>query len=208
MGARQASARGEENTVAEKTSVTSRRSLAVGTVLLAAAWSLGFIATVSGQSPPGSLPGNWTMKAPLPAPRAEVAAVAFDGKLHAIGGSVSGTAGPYHDEYDPATDSWRARAALPEGRDHLGVAVAADKIYAFGGFVGSVHKSAGTGAFEYDPKADTWRALPAMKGPRGSVGAATVDGKIHVIGGRGLDGVVVASHEVFDPQSEKWSEAA
>ena len=47
-----------------------------------------------------------------------------------------------------------------------------------------------------------------MKGPRGSVGAATVDGKIHVIGGRGLDGVVVATHEVFDPQTGQWSEAA
>ncbi len=130
--------REEENTVAGKTSVTSQRILAIGTVLLAGlAWSLTFIATVNGQSPPGTLSGaasqgtssqgTWTMKAPLPAPRAEVAAVAFDGKLHALGGSVSGTAGPYHDEYDPATDSWRARAPLPEGRDHLGVAVAAAK---------------------------------------------------------------------------------
>ena len=91
------------------------------------------------------------MKAPLPAPRAEVAAVALDGKLHALGGSVNGTAGPYHDEYDPATDTWRARAPLPEGRDHLGVAAAGGKIYAFGGFVGAVHKGAGSDAFEYDP---------------------------------------------------------
>jgi N-acetylneuraminic acid mutarotase len=29
-----------------------------------------------------------------------------------------------------------------------------------------------------------------------------------VIGGRGLDGVVVAAHEVFDPQSQTWTEAA
>ena len=90
----------EENTVADKTSAVSQRLLASGTVLLAAVCSLSFIATVNGQSPPGSLPGTWTVKAPLPAPRAEVAAAAFDGKLHAIGGSVSGTAGPYHDEYD------------------------------------------------------------------------------------------------------------
>ena len=146
----------------DKSAVASQRILAIGAVLLAAVWSFSLIATVNGQSPPGTLPGTWTMKAPLPAPRAEVAAAAFDGKLHAIGGSVSGKAGPYHDEYDPATDSWRARAPLPEGRDHMGVAVAADKIYAFGGFVGSVHKGAGTGAFEYDPKADSWRVLPPM----------------------------------------------
>ncbi|MGA9895962.1 MAG: hypothetical protein WBQ55_27255, partial [Xanthobacteraceae bacterium] len=29
--------------------------------------------------------GTWTFKSPLPAPRAEVAAVALDGKLHALG---------------------------------------------------------------------------------------------------------------------------
>ena len=79
------------------------------------------IAPVNGQSP--TAPGTWTMKAPLPAPRAEVAAVASTASCMRIGGSVNGTAGPYHDEYDPATDSWRPRAPLPEGRDHLGVAV-------------------------------------------------------------------------------------
>ena len=99
------------------------------------------------------------MKAPLPATRAEVAAAALDGKLHAIGGAVNGTAGPYHDEYDPAADKWRARGLLPEGRDHMGVAAAGGKIYAFGGFVASVHKGAGTDAFEYDPATDTWRVL-------------------------------------------------
>ena len=96
------------------------------------------------------------MKAPLPAPRAEVAAAAYGGKLHAIGGAVNGVAGPYHDEYTH-DDTWRPRAPLPEGRDHLGVAVAGDRIYAFGGFVGSVHKGAGTGAFAYDAKADAWQ---------------------------------------------------
>jgi hypothetical protein len=33
-------------------------------------------------------PGTWTMKAPLPAIRAEVAGVALGDKLHAVGGSV------------------------------------------------------------------------------------------------------------------------
>jgi Kelch motif len=143
------------------------------------------------------------MKAPLPAVRGETAAVAFDGKLQEIGGSMGGIAGPYHDEYDPATDSWRPRTPLPESRDHVAVAVAGNKIYAFGGFVATVHKGAGTDAFEYDPANDTWKTLTPMKGPRGSAGAATIDGKIHVIGGRGLDGVVVGTHEVYDPQTGK-----
>ena len=88
---------------------------------------------------------------PCHAASSEVAAVALDGRLHTLGGSVNGIAGPYHDEYDPATNTWRARAPLPEGRDHLAVAVADGKIFAFGGFTHSVHQDAGTDAFEYDP---------------------------------------------------------
>ena len=126
------------------------------------------------------------MKSPLPAVRAEVAAVVLDGRLHALGGSSDGRAGAYHDEYDPATDD---------------VAVANGKIFAFGGFATPVHKDASNDAFEYDAATNAWRVLPPMKVLRGAAGAATVDGKTHVIGGRGLDGVVVAAHEVFDPQS-------
>ena len=147
------------------------------------------------------------MKSPLPAVRAEVAAVALGGKLHTLGGSLNGVAGPYHDEYDPAIDKWHADAPLPEPRDHLAVAETNGKIYAFGGFATPVHKNASNAAFEYDPATNAWRVLPPMKVPRGSAGAAVVDGKIHVIGGRGLDGVVVAAHEVFDPRSGAWTEA-
>src|ERR1700733_10487158 len=149
-----------------------QRRHAVGATLFAVA-ALASAAALRAEEPAGI----WTIKAPLPAVRGEVAAVALNDKLHALGGSVNGTAGPYHDEYDPATDTWRARAPLPEGRDHLGVAIGNGKIYAFGGFVGSVHKGAGTGAFEYDPQADSWRVLAPMKGARGSGGAAPRDGK-------------------------------
>jgi len=105
-------------------------------------------------------------------------------------------------------DKWHSDAPLPEPRDHLAVAEANGKIYAFGGFATPVHKDASNEAFEYDPATSAWRVLPAMKVPRGSAGAAVVDGKIHVIGGRGRDGVVVAAHEVFDPRSGTWTEAA
>ena len=54
--------------------------------------------------------GSWVMKAPLPAALAEVSVAAVDGKLHVMGGSVLGFTGPYHVEYDPATDRWRPRA--------------------------------------------------------------------------------------------------
>jgi N-acetylneuraminic acid mutarotase len=154
--------------------------------------------------------GVWTLKQPLPAVRAEVAAVALDGRLHAVGGDAAGAAGAWHDEYDPKTNSWHADAPLPKPRDHVAVAVAAanGQIYAFGGFATPVHRNASADAFAFDPATGAWRVLPPMKVPRGSAGAATVDGRIHVIGGRGPDGIVVAAHEVFDPRADRWTEAA
>ena len=67
--------------------------------------------------------GSWTMKAPIPLARNEVALAAVAGKVHVIGGGIKGMAGPYHDEYDPATDRWRTRAPPPYGLDHIGAAV-------------------------------------------------------------------------------------
>jgi hypothetical protein len=101
-----------------------KHGVAAGVAGIALLFGATMVETVVAQSGGGA----WTMKAPLPARRAEVAAAALDGKLHAVGGSVAGTAGTYHDEYDPATDAWRQRAPLLEARDHLGVAVAGGKI--------------------------------------------------------------------------------
>ena len=95
--------------------------------------------------------GTWATKSPLPAARAEVAAVAVDGKLHALGGVVDGKSINSHDEYDPGADTWRMQAPLPEPRDHLAAATVNGKIYAFGGFATPVHKNASNKAFEYDP---------------------------------------------------------
>jgi hypothetical protein len=161
--------------IAQHRTITTLVSLAALTL----SWSV--FAPLDGQT----LPGTWTMKSPLSSVRAEVAAVALDGRLHALGGVVDGKSTPHHDEYDPAADTWRVRAALPEPRDHLAVARANGQIYAFGGFATPVHKDASNKAFAYDSAANAWQVLPSMKVARGAAGAANVDGKIHVIGGRG-----------------------
>jgi len=92
-----------------------------------------------------------------------VAAAALNGRLHALGGSLGGSAGSYHDEYDPTTNQWHPEAPLPGPRDHLAVAVANGKIYAFGGFATDVHKDASNAAFEYDSATNAWFVLPPMK---------------------------------------------
>jgi len=155
-------------------------------------------------------PGSWSAKAPLPAARNEVAAVALDGKIFVLGGSYPRQKYDVADngEYDPAQDRWRARAPMPHGLNHVGAAALNGKIYVVGGFVGSNHAGVNDGAFEYDPVSDTWRELPRLSSPRGSVAVAAVAGKVHALGGRKNETEVVATHEVYDPLSGKWQAAA
>jgi N-acetylneuraminic acid mutarotase len=167
-------------------------------------------AGMTGALAQGAPVGSWVMKAPLPAALDEVGVVYVDGKVHVVGGSVLGYTGPYHEDYDPATDKWRVRAPMPRSLDHVGVTVMNGKLYAFGGFVGgAVHKDGQDTAFEYDPKLDTWRILAPMKGGgRGSVTAVALDGKIHVLGGRDPTQTTLGRHEVYDPATNQWTELA
>jgi N-acetylneuraminic acid mutarotase len=164
----------------------------------------------------GGALGTWAARSPLPTPRNEVVAAAVNDRIYVLGGSVSGDWRlTRNEEYDPATDKWRSRAPLPSGASHMATAVLNGRIYAIGGFIGQDHKGAVDRVFEYDPAADAWRALAPLKTPRGSVSAAALDGRIHAIGGRVTteDGDwhtngVVATHEVYDPGTGKWTEAA
>ena len=73
---------------------------------------------------------------------------------------VAGQALPRNEEYDPATDRWRLRAPLPQGRDNLGVAAVNGKIYVFGGFVAPATTAIPLGA-AWEPIADAWEFTPA-----------------------------------------------
>jgi N-acetylneuraminic acid mutarotase len=152
--------------------------------------------------------GSWTTKRAMAAAINEVAVAAVGTKIHVLGGGVLGFAGPYHQEYDTQKDTWRSRAPLPKGLDHVGVTVANGRIYTVGGFIGSPHRDGQNAAYEYDPATDTWRILALMKAGRGSVGVAALNGKIYAVGGRNPDGRVVATFELYDPATNAWTELA
>src|SRR6266542_3669138 len=119
--------------------------------------------------PAAAQPGTWTLKTPRPDITNEAAAVAIDGKLYAPGGSKQSKSMTRLDEYDPATDRWRARARLPQPLDHLGVAVVNGKLYTAGGLDSTIHQNASDAFLEYDPTTDAWRRLPPLKAPVGAV---------------------------------------
>jgi N-acetylneuraminic acid mutarotase len=183
----------------------------LGRSLLAA---LGLLLLGSG---PGAAqeqrPGVWGTKAPMPMRRQETAIATVDGKIYVIGGNRSpdekGNAvnSTRTDEYDPKTNKWRARAAIPHGTNHAWAVGVNGKVYVVGGF--DEGNKAGTyGVYEYDPKTNKWRDRVSLPDPpRGSAGLAVLDGKIHVIGGRDTD-KSFETHDVYDPRTNRWSMAA
>ena len=109
----------------------------------------------------------WTRKADMPTPRRQLVVVAVNGRIYAIGGVnfTSNTSSVVYsyatEEYDPATDTWAAKAPLPTGggvndilgNRFIGGAAANGKIYI------AAYNNPGspwiTQAHEYDPATNT-----------------------------------------------------
>ena len=101
---------------------------------LTAACSVAIVVATAGARAQSE--GSWVMKAPVPAALAEVAVAYAGGMVHVMGGSVLGFTGPYHVEYDPGIDKWRARSPLPRPLDHMGSRGPERQDLSIGGFVG------------------------------------------------------------------------
>jgi N-acetylneuraminic acid mutarotase len=96
--------------------------------------------------------GTWTLKAPMPGgPRAEMPAVAVNGKIYVVGGSAKGVGYEIarNEEYDPATDRWQLRAPMPRGLNHIGAAALDGKLYTAGGFTSPGHHDPSDAFFSY-----------------------------------------------------------
>jgi N-acetylneuraminic acid mutarotase len=155
--------------------------------------------------------GAWTVKAPAPTARTEVAAAAVQGKIYVIGGFARGLSmiSSVMEEYDPVTDSWRQRASLPSGLHHAGIGVVNDRLYVIGGFeyAGFTLWNPTTHVYQYDPAADRWSSRKAMPTARGALAVAVLNGKLHAVGGYAKD-ANTGAHEAYDPQSDSWSSLA
>jgi N-acetylneuraminic acid mutarotase len=187
-----------------------RRGVVVAAVMLAAISAPVVPATAQN--------ATWSTESPLPVARSEMKAAVVNGKIYLIGGAfdemqgteaVTNYTSGLTTEYDPVAKTWRERARAPAGSTHQALAVLDGKIYALGGFGNSRHTEPSQNFFRYDPATDSWETLPAIPtGPQGGGVAAAVDGKIHAIGGRVTENEVFATHLVFDPAANAWSEAA
>jgi N-acetylneuraminic acid mutarotase len=195
----------------------------------------GFVFPQSG--PPAWVPINnaweydpatdsWKALAPLPTKRGAAVAAAVGDKIYIIGGAAllpgseatalsqsapQGVLGTV-EEYDPASNTWRARSPMPTPRNHAAIGAVNGKIYVIGGRVGAAFIGLASDISvveEYDPATDRWSAPKArMPTTRSALGAGTYNGRIYVAGGEFQDPHMMAtfrSVEAYDPASNTWS---
>lgn len=150
-----------------------------------------------------------TNVAPMPRAMHHANVAAVDGRIYIAGLLVEGgfAASGQVFQYDPDTDEWTEKTAMPTARRRGASAVGAidGKIYIAGGL------RAGTRAefSSYEPATDEWETLPDLPVPLDHAGAATVDGKFYVLGGRsgGIAGVSGAVY-IYDPGAAEWTRGA
>jgi N-acetylneuraminic acid mutarotase len=165
----------------------------------------------------------------VPSKRTEVAVAELDGKIYLMGGYkyygivVSRAV----EVYDPRTDRWEQKAALPQGRHHPAAAAVNGKLYFIGGFTSlwnwhtltnltkwKFEDNPARDVWEYDPGQNRWRARAPMPTARGALAVGVIDGKIYAVGGKREpkeDGgkkagreEILNTLEVYDPVADTW----
>jgi N-acetylneuraminic acid mutarotase len=119
-------------------------------------------------------PTRWKQAAPLPDARTHLAGIAFQGKVHAIGGQHGHDADPVdvasHHAFDPKTGQWQALRPLPTPRSHAeaGTFVHNGRIVVSGGrslvVVGRGRKEIAAlhDVDSYDPSTNEWSSMPGL----------------------------------------------
>jgi N-acetylneuraminic acid mutarotase len=142
---------------------------------------------------------RWTRARSMPTARDHLAAVAFQGRLWALGGRSSFLGEQYTtvEIYDPASDAWQTGVPLPRGRGGLAAAVLSGRLYAFGGEAPLRIFSASE---MYEPAGNRWIAKEPMRTPRHGIGAGVVGDRIWIPGGATEPGLARTSvNEAFRP---------
>jgi len=133
----------------------------------------------------------WTSLPPMPELREHCIAAGIDGKIYIVSGRANSIQGIGLESwvYDPATQMYDERQAMPTPRAGAAGAVLGGRIFAFGG---EGNPDDPDGVFHeievYDPADDSWEELPDMTIPRHGYGAATIGDRIYLAGGATAQG--------------------
>jgi N-acetylneuraminic acid mutarotase len=134
--------------------------------------------------------GTWTNNELMPTPRLDLAVVALDGKIYAIGGRSGLNLANLNanQQYNPQTKTWTKMADLPNPQSRCVATVYNGKIYVFGSNSIQI----------YSPQTNQWTTKPFSPGSQWIGTANEVDGKIYLLGG----GQNYNSVQMYDPTTD------
>jgi N-acetylneuraminic acid mutarotase len=160
---------------------------------------------------------KWKARASMPTARSGFAVAVYQSKIYVIGGTVGdsvnlGFTGAT-EVYDPATNTWEAKADMPTPRADLCASVVNGKIYLIGGKEywgdGPLYHELDVNEV-YDPASNSWTAESRMPVPVFGYASAVVDGQIYVFGGarqlleRFNNLTSVVYNQVYDAMNDMW----
>ena len=168
---------------------------------------------------------EWKALAPMPTKRGAAAAAVANGKIYITGGanSIAGiTENGIHptrphnvmttvEEYDPATNTWRAVRPMLVARNHHTTASVGDKLYTIGGRIGSAFITGGANNIDlvemYDPATNLWTPREKMPTRRSAMGWGVFNNYVIVAGGEYQDREMLAAYravEAYDATLNRW----
>src|SRR6185295_15265024 len=104
-------------------------------------------------------------------------------------------------EWDPATNSWTAKANSSSAHSNPAFGVINGKLYVAGG----ANNAGYSNMLEaYDPVSNTWATLAPMPTARAQASGAVIGGRLVVAGGY-AGGAYTGVVEIYDPQSNSWT---
>lgn len=120
--------------------------------------------------------------------------------------------------YDPATQTWQAKADAPDAALLAAGGFINGKFYVNGGLPTEVADGAVAATQVYDPATNSWSTGANNPHPTFGAGSAVLDGKLYIVGGytvnndprdRSVDTweSTVPTVTVYDPKTDTWSTA-
>jgi DNA-binding CsgD family transcriptional regulator len=153
----------------------------------------------------GATEDRWRTRAQMPTPRTDLAVVAHDGLVYAIGGVNEDGATGRVEVYDPQSDAWDTRSPKPTPVGLIAGVSLDGKIYVPGGFDADMQPQAVLEV--YDPAEDTWQTAASLPTALGAYGLAALKGQIYLFGGGDGAGFVDTVYR-YDPEADAWTELA
>jgi hypothetical protein len=164
--------------------------------------------------------GGWTVTGSMKTEREfHTATVLEDGRVLVAGGFACCAPLASAELYDPSSGTWSATASMAQARRfHTASRLATGEVLVTGGLIGTGGpNTVSLGSAEvYDPDSGTWRATGTMATARHHHAAIVLaDGRVLVTGGAeaaasvhgdgSYSGRVLASAELYDPASGRWT---